>query len=111
MCPSWETTVTVTYTSLEAYRRAVINGTVSTQRDRIFKWLCLYSTPNKGFTRNEIAEYTHVRLSGVCGRINQLIADGYCEEVGEREDKFTGVNSKVVIAKLPHVKPQMKFEL
>ena len=93
--------MTVTFTSLEAYRNAVINGTVKTQRDRIFQWLVRYTKHNKGFTRNEIAEYTNIRLSGVCGRVSQLIADGYVEEVGEREDAFTKVNSKIIAACVP----------
>ena len=104
--------MTVTHASLEAYRNAVISGAVKTQRDRIFKWLVQYTKHNKGFTRNEIAEYTNIRLSGVCGRISQLISDGYVEEVGEREDAFTKVNSKIIAACVPEKGlPQMTLKM
>ena len=104
--------MTVTYTSLEAYRNHVLNGKCKTQRDIIFQWLCKYSTTKKGYTRNEISEYLKIRLSAVCGRVSQLIFDGYCEEIGEREDAFTKINSKVVIAKLPHkAKSQMTLRM
>ena len=66
----------VAYTSVQAYRHAVMNGTVRTQRDKIFRWLCEYTDADRGrgFTRNEIAVYSGIRLSAVCGRINQFIA-------------------------------------
>lgn len=90
----------VAYTSVQAYRHAVMNGTVRTQRDKIFRWLCEYTDVDKGkgYTRNEIAEYLGLRLSAVCGRIRQLVTDEFVAEIGRRPDKFTGVDSKIVVA-------------
>ena len=104
--------MTVALTSLEAYKEAVVNGTVSTQRDKIFKWLVNHTKKSKSYTRNEIAEYNSMRLSGVCGRIRQLIDDGFVREVYERPDRFTNVRSKtvaVVMNRTPFI--QSKLEL
>ena len=93
--------MTVTYTSLESYRNHVLKGKCKTQRDTIFQWLVKHSDEEKrtGFTRNEMSMYLAMRLASVCGRVSQLIGDEFCIEVGERPDRFTGVNSKIVAAK------------
>ena len=106
--------MTVALTSLEAYKEAVINGTVKTQRDKIFRWLVANTSKGKSFTRNEIAEYNSMRLSGVCGRIRQLIDDGFIIEADERPDRFTQVRSKtvaVVVGKTLPPAPQLRLSL
>ena len=107
--------MTVALTSLEAYRNAVVNGTVYTQRDKIFKWLVNHTSKGKSYTRNEIAEYNNMRLSAVCGRINQLVSDGYITDgVEERPDRFTQVRSKtvaVVVGKTLPPAPQLRLSL
>ena len=107
--------MTIALTSLEAYKEAVINGTVKTQRDKIFKWLVANTSKGKSFTRNEIAEYNDMRLSAVCGRINQLVHDGFVSDsVDERPDRFTGVRSKtvaVVVGKTLPLAPQLRLSL
>lgn len=91
----------VAYTSVQAYREAVMSGIVRTQRDKIFRWLCKYSDADKSkdFTRNEIAYYLKLRLSSVCGRIDQLIKDGFVVVIQERKDIFTGITAQAVAAR------------
>jgi predicted transcriptional regulator len=47
-------------------------------------------------TRDEIAEKTGMRLSSVCGRVNELVCVGVLEETAPKRSPVTGKLQKVV---------------
>ena len=73
-------------TSLEAYDRIVATRAMSRQQKIIMDWFYskLPQSMVLGFTRGEIAEWTGLRLSSVCGRVNELICMGILEELPRR---------------------------
>jgi len=55
----------VTYTSRKAYERAVLDGTVQTQGDRIMAYLRLHGPSS----RQRMAEDLNIPLASVCSRV------------------------------------------
>lgn len=83
----------VASTSIAAHDDAVISGRALTHKARILQFL---SKGARNYTRNEVAEFTHIRLSTVCGAVNALIKEKKLVEIGERTDKYTEARAKVL---------------
>lgn len=79
--------MSVADTSLVAYAEHRESGELGAQQKRI-----LYFFYEKGgeYTRSELAETLRMRLSSVCGRVNELLAKGYLEEGPRRPCRVTG---------------------
>lgn len=73
-------------TKLVSYLEETASGRRTTVRQKIMDLLLNRS---KGYTRFEIATALNLRLSSVCGRINEILYDGMAEVVGEKEDPQT----------------------
>jgi predicted transcriptional regulator len=72
-------------TSRKAYAEICIDGSKSTRRRQVLSAIMTHP----GITRGELAELLSVRLSGVCGRCAELIADGHIRENGVKQDEYT----------------------
>lgn len=79
-------------TSIQAYRRLQESGRDIPQRLRIYA--ALY--PDKAMTRAELEQATGIRLSSVCGRVKELLSDGYLDDRETRKCRITGENVHVV---------------
>ncbi len=79
--------MTVRKISIEAYQKHIDSGKQSTQWMRIYAWLghC-YVKPR---TRSELASDLGMRMSSVCGRVNELIKAGLLVEDGRRKCAIT----------------------
>jgi hypothetical protein len=79
--------MTVRAISREAYIKHLESGKALTQWQKIYNYLCA----NGGaFTRAEIAEVTGIRLSSVCGRVNELLRANMIAEFERRRCDVTG---------------------
>ena len=84
-------------TSARAYRaiKPFLNG----KRAQVYE--CFKLHPN-GATRQEIARWygeTHkFKECGVCGRVNELVAQGYLTVVGTKKDAVTGHSAEILKA-------------
>lgn len=83
-------------TSLEAYREHRDSGELGAQQRKI---MIFYHLEGGEFTRSELAEKIGMRLSSVCGRVNELVELGYLAEGARRPCRVTGRNAHPV--KLP----------
>lgn len=91
-------------TSIDAYDEHRESGRLGEQQRRLMEWLHL----NPGeYTRSELAKRTGIRLSSICGRVNELIELGYLEEAGRRECSETGRSAHPIRIRLPKVMQQM----
>lgn len=91
-------------TSCDAYREHRNSGELGAQQKRIMIFLHTY--PKGGdFTRSELAQLIGMRLSSVCGRVNELIKLGYLLECARRPCKVTGISAHPV--KLPPMQRQL----
>lgn len=86
----------VATTSVLGYADAVMSGRVRTQRDRIFHCV-VRSSQSIGRTRAEISALTDIRLSSVCGRVNELKTDEYVSELPYRKCAITHHSAKPVV--------------
>ena len=75
-------------TSLEAYDDLKVEGILGAQQSDIMELFVLYR--NRDFTRSEIAHETGIRLSAVCGRVNELIKAGHLVDDDRRQCRITG---------------------
>ena len=71
--------------SIEAYEKHINSGKALTQWVRIYQYL-QWSRP---VTRLELSERTDIRLSSVCGRVNELIKAELIEEYERRQCSIT----------------------
>lgn len=69
--------MSVALTSLQNYRQHRDEGRISAQCMEILRYVD--DKPGKDFSRAEISEALDMRLSSVCGRVNELLKDGYLE--------------------------------
>ncbi len=78
--------MTVRSISIEAYQKHIDSGKRSTQ------WMAIYAFINcqLPITRSEISDFIGIRMSSVCGRVNELIKAGLIEEHSRRKCKVTG---------------------
>lgn len=68
-------------TSLDSYDGIKADGTLGRQQVIIFDFIKRYS---KGLTREEVSQLLSLRLSSVCGRVNELIKKGCVFEQSRR---------------------------
>lgn len=94
--PKPKAVVQVRDTSLEAYVEHAETGKLSEQQQTIMYFMRF--KPD-GVTRNELATGSTMRLSSVCGRVNELIKKGLLEDGPRRRCTITGINSHVITAK------------
>ena len=83
-------------TSLEAYVEHAETGKLNEQQQTIMYFMRF--KPD-GVTRNELSTGTTMRLSSVCGRVNELIKKGLLEDGPRRKCSITGKNSHVITIK------------
>jgi len=80
-------------TSREAYKEHAGSGKLTERQGQIIYYLRFKP---QGQTRSEIAQGTTLRLSSVCGRVNELIKLGVLTDGPRRKCSVTGINSHVV---------------
>ncbi len=76
--------MTVAETSLIAYH-SLDDEKVIKVRDRILLTVAIATHPSNA----DIERLTDIRLSSICGRVNELKADGLIEQGGTKTDPFT----------------------
>lgn len=79
--------MTVAQTSIENYRAHRDTGRMARQTQQVFDGIAASRTD---CSRGELAEKLGLRLSSVCGRVNELLARGLIEEAGVRPCRVTG---------------------
>lgn len=79
-------------TSLDAYAELSASGKKLTQQERVLQVLSECAP----LTRNELSERTGLRLSSVCGRVNELVAKGLAGSIGARRCTVTDKTCEVV---------------
>jgi Mn-dependent DtxR family transcriptional regulator len=77
----------VATTSKLAYREHRDAGKALTQEREIFEFI---KKSRASWSRSELAERLGIRLSSVCGRVNELIADGKVTHADPRTCLVTG---------------------
>lgn len=89
-------------TKIQSLRQTQISGTAATQRERIYYLLLM---TGKSLSRNEISKVfdywenrPRIRLSAVCGRVNELLRDGLIEVAGNTWDTETKRNVEIIRA-------------
>lgn len=82
--------VTVADTSLDAYRDHRNSGELGAQQKKV---MLFFHMKGGEYTRSELAEKIPMRLSSVCGRVNELVKLGYLVEASRRPCNVTGVNA------------------
>lgn len=96
----------VTYTSRKGYWRAVLDGTVQTQGDRIMAYIRVHGPRS----RQRMAEDLNIPLASVCSRVNAFIEGGYMEVVSKVVD-YAGGNLREQVNVTGAVPRQMGLEL
>lgn len=76
----------VRLSSLSAYFYLHGSNTLLNQKGKIVEDLIVANRP---LTRVEVSERTGIRINAVCGRVNELIKDGYIKEGNKRTCLFT----------------------
>lgn len=94
--------MSVAQTSIENYHAHKRSGRLGAQAQQILDFLQQNWTQN--WSRMEIAERLSLRLSSVCGRVNELVEAGLVEERAERPCSMTGKTIKPVRAARTHLK-------
>jgi Mn-dependent DtxR family transcriptional regulator len=91
--------MSVADTSIENYIEHRDSGKMGAQALSIF--IFLKNNALHDWSRAEVSLRMGIPLSSVCGRVNQLIKDGYLETIDKRQCKITGktVNSITVKSK------------
>lgn len=79
--------MSVADTSLDAYREHRAAGRLSAQQKKV---MLFFHSKGGEHTRSELSERIPMRLSSVCGRVNELIDLGYLVEGERRPCKVTG---------------------
>ncbi|MBE3610505.1 hypothetical protein [Campylobacter californiensis] len=83
----------IAQTSRQAYRE--IKPFLSGKRKMIYE---LFLQHENGATRQEIARWYHQKECGVCGRVNELLHEGYLKVVGTKKDAITGHSAEILKA-------------
>lgn len=78
----------VATTSIEAYREHRSSGKLGTQAREIVEFLALHI--DRDWSRAELAEAMGLRLSSVCGRVNELIHSHHLDIAPPRKCQLTG---------------------
>lgn len=78
----------VAQTSVENYHQHRDTGRLGKQARELY--LFLYSHAHCDWSRTELAEALGIRLSSVCGRINELLNSQHIEESFVRQCRVTG---------------------
>lgn len=78
----------VAITSIEAYREHRSSGRLGDQAREIVEFLALRSY--RDWSRAELSEAMGLRLSSVCGRVNELLHSGHIEAAPSRACMVTG---------------------
>lgn len=80
-------------TSRSAYREHRASGELGTQQRKL---MLFFHGRGGEHTRSELAQSTGMRLSSVCGRVNELVAMGYLEDAPRRACRVTGKSAHPV---------------
>lgn len=75
-------------TSVQNYHEHRRSGKLGEQAQTILDFLV--ARPNKNYSRAELAEATGLRLSSVCGRVNELLEANHITERAKRPCLVTG---------------------
>ena len=76
--------------SIEAYHKILASGKAASQWARIYHALLRRKEQGQhGVTRSEISSGLNMRLSSVCGRVNELINAGLIKEGDRRQCAVT----------------------
>ena len=78
----------VATTSIEAYREHRSSGKLGDQAREIVEFLALRT--DRDWSRAELSEEMGLRLSSVCGRVNELLHSGHIEAAPNRACTVTG---------------------
>jgi hypothetical protein len=87
--------MSVTATSRKAYNEHKAAGKLSQQQMDILDALEI----GFGFSRSELVEVTGIRLSSVCGRVNEMLQLGVLAELEPRRCTVTGRTVRPVVIK------------
>lgn len=79
--------MTAATTSIENYREHKSSGKLGAQASEIVKFLTRYS--DRDWSRAELAEAMNLRLSSVCGRVNELIQSKHVQPQHPRRCQIT----------------------
>jgi DNA-binding MarR family transcriptional regulator len=82
----------VAHTSLAAYGDLQADGKLQPQQQIVLNSIARHGA----MTREEIAHFTGLRLSAVCGRVNALIDAGHLVERGTKRSPTSGKLAKCV---------------
>lgn len=85
----------VAQTSIENYYLHRETGLLGTQCE----WLLFLMQRGRDYSRSELADLSGLRLSSVCGRVNELLAVGRLTEAPRRVCLVTGRTVKPVMLK------------
>lgn len=88
--------MSVADTSRDAYESHRASGELGAQQRKV---MLFFHTHGGEHTRSEVAAKVGMRLSSVCGRVNELIKLGYLVEGPRRPCRETNINAHPV--KLP----------
>ena len=80
--------MSVATTSIENYREHRSSGKLGAQAREILEFLALHT--DRDWSRAELAEDMALRLSSVCGRVNELIHSGHLDIAPARKCQITG---------------------
>jgi hypothetical protein len=75
-------------TSIENYHLHKDLGRLGSQARAVMDFI--FANPGKDFSRVEISEHLQMRLSSVCGRVNELLDDGFLKPAQSRKCSITG---------------------
>lgn len=93
-------------TSRDAYDEIRDSGKLGEQQRRLMKWLHMHGGEH---TRAELAARIGMRLSSVCGRVNELIELGYLEDGDRRPCSQTGRSAHPVRIRRPREQKQLSL--
>jgi DNA-binding MarR family transcriptional regulator len=96
----------VAETSRQAYDEHRESGELGAQQRRLMLWFHEHQGEH---TRSELARATGIRLSSICGRVNELIELGYLEEGAARKCRETNRTANPVRIRRPREPQQMSF--
>ena len=80
--------MSVASTSIENYREHKATGKLGAQASEIARFMA--ANTDRDWTRSELAEQMNLRLSSVCGRVNELIQSGDLTPQPHRRCQITG---------------------
>jgi len=80
--------MTVATTSIENYHDHKGSGRLGKQARELIEFMAIHT--DRDWSRAELAEQTGLRLSSVCGRVNELIHSRHVEPQPNRRCQITG---------------------